>query len=218
MERDSKPKLVFTTDQNSKDFQKNEVPDLVDKSEIRQEIFNDVKVINQSRKKIIKEKHKMREKIQRSSDEIRSEFSKLVDFLFTGKKTRQDIIAHFNYKKVAKADNLMQRARAASENIIVSINGMWQVLPSYQSGKNALLDKMVQNRNALWKKCEASRKKPRTGLEGKYMGDKLILRMKPATMGPIDLEKPAHFEFDYYGAVIVIDINDKCFNLSMKKS
>lgn len=199
-------RLVFTTDKSSDSYQNNVKPELVKGSEIQSEIFNEVKTINQSRKKTIMEKHVSKQRIRLSDLAIKAEYTKLVDFLTSGKKTRLDISKHMGAKNVKFVDNLMQRAKASSENIIASINGFWQIIPAYQSGKDALVDKMVKNRNALWKN---SRKKEIP------IGGKLRPTPRPATMGPIPVDKPAHFEFDHGDKKIIIDVNEKGFNLFM---
>ena len=129
MRGDDKAKVIFTTDRNSKDFLNNQVPGIVEHSEVVETIHDEIKNLNQSRRKCIMEhqetKRKPGKQARESKEELIKKYIFVMGMLFTGPKTITEIHQKMYSGKDDKTggkdiQNLLQRMKHGSGKIIIS--------------------------------------------------------------------------------------------------
>ena len=159
---DEKSKLVYTSDRKDPNFLNNVQIGLETKpKEIINEYSKDIHLIKQSlpntksggKLKMKKQSEKSIEVIKR----VKNEFTSLVTFLSSGKKDVTSLKNHLKLSGV-KFSNFMQKAKEASQKIIQNKDGLWFIVPGYISGNEALINKMVENRNAVFNNWLARKK------------------------------------------------------------
>jgi hypothetical protein len=129
------PRLVYTSDKDSKEFLNNVTQPLVEKSEVVSSIHSDIDLMNKSRKRsTIMDSKKVTKSNRLSEDKWKSVFKVVVKLLQTEPKTKKEIwnvIRSSNILPTEMAssekwiDNLMQLLKFASIETIYPRNGMW---------------------------------------------------------------------------------------------